>query len=408
YSTDLFKRETMERFVTYFKNIVGSVIEDPTVRLSDIAMITPDERDELLHAYNDTAVAYPLDRTVIDLFEDQVEKAPDSVAVFNGGESVTYSELFESALGVADFLSSRSSRGDVIGVFGDRSIDTIVAIVGILMNGSAYFPIDMDAPSERIRYMLDDAKVNVILTDSLLPEDISDTYSVFDISSIEIQQAHEETLSNGLLSDLAYVIYTSGTSGRPKGVMISHRNIVSLVVNADYVELDESTRILLTGAFSFDATTFEIWGSLLNGGSLYLPPQATLLDSNLLGAAIKKYDINTMWLTSSLYNFHVDEKAEIFKGLKYLLIGGEALSPYHVNKIMEMYPAIQMINGYGPTENTTFSICYRIGKDCRDRIPIGRPIGNTKAYILGVNNQLLPKGTTGELCIGGAGLARGY
>ncbi|MDM8560642.1 amino acid adenylation domain-containing protein [Candidatus Parabeggiatoa sp. HSG14] len=214
----------------------------------------------------------------------------------------------------------------------------------------------------------------------------------------------EHSHANGL----AYVIYTSGTTGQPKGVMVEHHSISRLVVNTNYIQLDASDRMLQTGSLAFDASTFEIWGALLNGGSFCRPPEHTVLDAIEMKHFIQQYDISTMWLTASLFNQLVDMDISLFKGLKHLLIGGEKLSVHHVNKVKKTYPDLVIINGYGPTENTTFTVCHRIEKLYQQDIPIGKPIGNTQVLILDTKNALVPVGVAGEICAAGDGLARGY
>lgn len=207
---------------------------------------------------------------------------------------------------------------------------------------------------------------------------------------------------------LAYLIYTSGSTGRPKGVMVEHRPILRLVKNSGFIKLDEHIRILQTGSLGFDASTFEIWGALLNGGQLCLASKTAVLDVNRLGQLIQEHAITTMWITASFFNQLVDSDLTLFQGLETLLIGGEKLSTQHINTVRQAYPRLQLINGYGPTENTTFSTTYSIETTFSDDIPIGRPIANTTAHIL--DNQLapVPIGTPGELYVGGDGLARGY
>ncbi|MCP5107539.1 MAG: amino acid adenylation domain-containing protein, partial [bacterium] len=212
-------------------------------------------------------------------------------------------------------------------------------------------------------------------------------------------------------ADLAYVIYTSGSTGQPKGVLVEHRNVVRLVKNAHYIEFSETLRILQTGALEFDASTFEIWGTLLNGGSLFLVEKKEILEHRRLKRAIETYCINIMWMTAPLFNQMVDVDIEIFKGLKRLLVGGDVLSPPHINRVRKAYPGLNVINGYGPTENTTFSTTYLIHDDDKEsskKFPIGKPISNSTAYVVDKNGHLLPMGIPGELLVGGDGVARGY
>lgn len=207
---------------------------------------------------------------------------------------------------------------------------------------------------------------------------------------------------------LAYVIYTSGTTGKPKGTLIEHRSIVRLVMETNYIQLKPSDRILQTGSLAFDASTFEIWGALLNGASFYRPSQYVMLDAAVMKKIIDHYKITTMWLTSSLFNQLIDNDISLFSSLKYLLIGGEKLSPKHVNRMVKAYPDVSLINGYGPTENTTFTTYYPINSVFYSDIPIGKPISNTEVLILDSKGELTPIGVVGEICISGDGLSRGY
>jgi amino acid adenylation domain-containing protein len=207
---------------------------------------------------------------------------------------------------------------------------------------------------------------------------------------------------------LAYVIYTSGTSGQPKGVMIEHRAIVRLVRDNSFVRLDASDRCLQTGSLAFDASTFEIWGPLLNGGAISRPPGRTVLDGAELTRLIRRHGITTLWLTAGLFNAHVDSDIGAFASLRSLLVGGEKLSTAHVNRVRAAYPDLAIVNGYGPTENTTFTTCYRIEATCAGDVPIGPPIANTQVWIVDDRGEPVAIGVPGEICAAGDGLARGY
>ncbi|HLP46738.1 MAG TPA: amino acid adenylation domain-containing protein, partial [Candidatus Kapabacteria bacterium] len=209
-------------------------------------------------------------------------------------------------------------------------------------------------------------------------------------------------------NQLAYVIYTSGSTGRPKGVLVTHQNVVRLVKNTNYIEFFPGYSILQTGAMEFDASTFEVWGTLLNGLKLVLVNKETILSSRELKAALRRYNISTIWMTSPLFNLMLQEDIEIFAGLKNLLVGGDVLSPDHIGRLSSKYPRLNVINGYGPTENTTFSTTCLIQQEYTDNIPIGKPIANSTAYIVDKYNQLQPIGVPGELLVGGDGVARGY
>jgi len=207
---------------------------------------------------------------------------------------------------------------------------------------------------------------------------------------------------------LAYVIYTSGTTGLPKGVMVEHHSISRLVVNTNYIQLDADDRILQTGSLAFDASTFEIWGALINGGAVCFPQEDDLLNPNKLGQLIQQHEITTIFLTTSLFNLLVGMNINLFQGLKTVLSGGENVSVRHFNQVRKLYPLLALKHVYGPTENTTFTTCYTVDKTFDKDIPIGTPIANTTVYILDSNGELVPIGVAGEICTGGDGLARGY
>lgn len=209
-------------------------------------------------------------------------------------------------------------------------------------------------------------------------------------------------------ASLAYAIYTSGTSGQPKGVLVPHRAILRLVLDTNYITLGPADRIFMTGSLAFDASTFEIWGALLNGGALCRPPERAVLDPVVIKTLIAAHGITTLWLTASLCHQLADADLTVFTGLRHLLAGGEKLSAPHINRIRAAHPDLTVINGYGPTENTTFTCCHVIDRDYLDAIPLGRPIANTSVYILDAHDQLVPVGAAGEICTGGDGLARGY
>jgi aspartate racemase len=223
------------------------------------------------------------------------------------------------------------------------------------------------------------------------------------------RESIENPINQTTPENLAYVMYTSGSSGRPKGVMVPHRAVVRLVKNTNYIELSEREVFLQFSPVSFDASTLEIWGPLLNGGCLaMMPPERQSVSD--LGTAIRQFGVTTLWLTAGLFNVMVEQQLEGLKPLKQLLAGGDALSPSHVRKALEGLPGCRLINGYGPTEGTTFTCCHTITAEDAEgsSIPIGRPVSNTQVYLLDSENELVRPGEVGELSIGGDGLARGY
>jgi amino acid adenylation domain-containing protein len=229
-----------------------------------------------------------------------------------------------------------------------------------------------------------------------------------EITGMTVEQSEKNLRPINRPTDLAYAIFTSGSTGKPKATIVEQMNVVRLVKNNNFVQLEAGDRLLQTGALEFDASTFEIWGALLNGLELFLADKDKILIAEELKLLIEKYEINTMWLTSPLFNQLLQTDIEIFRGLKNLLVGGDVLSPFHINRLRARFPRLNVINGYGPTENTTFSTTHLIHKKYDDNIPIGNPIANSTVYIIDSAGDLTPGGAPGELCVGGDGVARGY
>ena len=392
YSTHLFNENTIERFITYFNNTVSAVLNNTDTTISAIQIISNAEKTQILHDFNNTATTYPASKTIHELFMEQSARTPNDLAISGQNmvtmekDALTYAQLNEKSNQIAHFLLGNGILpDDIVGIIGDRAPSTIIGILGILKSGAAYLPIDPDYPEERKHYMLTDSSTKILLTATL------------------IQEATPITPTN-----LAYIIYTSGSTGTPKGVMVTHQNVIRLVKNTNYIQFIPGDSILQTGAMAFDASTFEIWGALLNGLILVIVDKETIITPDKLKAAIQENNISTMWMTSPLFNQVSQADIDTFAGLKNLLVGGDVLSPVHISSLWNYYPELNIINGYGPTENTTFSTTFLIQRDFSESIPIGKPIANSTAYIIDKNNQLCPIGVPGELIVGGHGITRGY
>ncbi|MFA6308744.1 MAG: amino acid adenylation domain-containing protein [Clostridia bacterium] len=409
YATSLFKNETITKMAEYYLNVIKAVTENPDKLLCDIEMIDCDEREKMIKLSTATSTEYPRNKTIHKLFEEQVEKYPNKIAVTFSDRSLTYKELNERANSLAHILRGKGVKKDsIVAVLSERSIEMIIGILGTLKAGGAYLPINPDYPSERIDYLIKDSKAKIILSYNN-PKHIESEKEIIKLDNQTIYEGNKENLKNvNSPHDLIYIMYTSGSTGTPKGVMVEHRNVVRLVKNTNFIELDENDRILLTGSVVFDATTFEIWSSLLNGLSLYLVDENTILNSEKLADALRKYKISTLWLTSSLFNQLSKQKPKMFSGLKNLLVGGDVLSPKHINLVRNENKSLNIINGYGPTENTTFSLCHKIIRDYKENIPIGKPISNSSVFILDKCKNLQPIGIPGEIYVGGDGISRGY
>ncbi|MBO1350491.1 MAG: amino acid adenylation domain-containing protein [Hormoscilla sp. GUM202] len=415
YNTDLFDSGTISRMAGHFQVLLEAIASNPEARVDQLPLLSELERHQLLVEWNDTANKYPSDKCIHELFYEQVERNSDAVAVVFEESQLTYRELNSRANKLAHYLRSLGVGPEVlVGICVERSIEMVVGLLSILKAGGAYVPLDPAYPPERIAYMLSDAQVSVLLTQSNLLSDLTSSDALvvcLDVHWGAIASWNEENPANfGSPDNLAYIIYTSGSTGKPKGVEVTHRGIVRLLFGVDYVNLSPRSKILHMAPISFDASTFEIWGALLHGSECVLYPTVVPTPKDLRNA-ISKHGITTIWLTAALFNSIVDDDAEALLGIGQLLTGGEALSVAHVRKAMEYLPSVQIINGYGPTENTTFTCCYQIDRllgESVQSIDIGRPIGNTQVYILDNYLQPVPIGVPGELYIGGAGLARGY
>lgn len=406
YSTSLFKEETIVLLANRFELLISQFCEAPKQPISHIDLCTEQESKLILNHFNDTFVDYPRAATVISMFHECVGKYGNQIALSYEDERLTYTELNKRANALAYVLQAKGIMQESrIGLYFNRDLDFIVAILATLKSGAAYVPIGTSYPQERVSFMENDSNLSLVISNL---KDAKEKFTKEILYIEDVDFGLEKPVGVPVVANsLCYIMYTSGSTGKPKGVMVEHRNVVRLVKNTNFVELNPETNILLTGAPVFDATTFEIWGALLNGGQLHIVEDNTLLNASLLGATIMDKSINTMWLTSPLFNQLIDQDETIFKTLRFLIIGGDVLSPKHINRLREAYPSIQLINGYGPTENVTFSLTHHI-TETYTRIPIGKPINNSTAYILGDNKKLQPIGLVGELYLGGDGISRGY
>ncbi|MHC5933188.1 non-ribosomal peptide synthetase [Nostoc sp.] len=392
----------------------ASLSENNLKRNKLILPILKESEKHLVTEWNHTQTDYPQQACIHQLFEAQVEKTPDAVALIFNNQHLTYRDLNSRANQLAQHLQSLGIGAEIlVGICIERSLEMVVALLAILKAGGAYVPLDPGYPQERLAFMLSDTQVSVLLTQKELVAKLP-THTAFliclDADWNGIAQNKKDNLTTSVTADnLAYVMYTSGSTGTPKGVSVIHRGVVRLVKETNYVHLTAEEVILQLAPICFDASTFEIWGCLLNGGRLIIYPSHTP-SLEELGQILQQYQVTTLWLTAGLFHLIVDEKIDAFKSLHQLLAGGDVLSVAHVQKFFQTVENCQLINGYGPTENTTFTCWHTITAPLQlgVSIPIGRPIANTQVYILDNNLQPVTIGEAGELYIGGDGLARGY
>jgi aspartate racemase len=415
YATDLFDDPTIERMFSHFQTLLQGIVTNPDARLSELPLLTAFENHQILIEWNATQTDFPRDKCIHELFEEQVLRTPAAIALIFEDQRLTYEELNRKANQLANYLRKLGVGPEIlVGICMERSLAMVVGLLGILKAGGAYMPLDPAYPKERLSFMLEDAGISVLLTQHrLIPAIPECTLRILclDEDCEAVTRENDRNVSTASTSDtLAYVMYTSGSTGTPKGVEVLHRCVVRLVVRTGYARLNAKEIFLQLAPISFDASTFELWAALLNGATCIVYTPAAL-STVKLAEHIRRHSVSTLWLTSSLFNTVIDEDPQALRGISQLLIGGEQLSAPHVRRAQEELSGVQIINGYGPTENTTFTCCYSIpqglAKDTTT-IPIGRPIANTDVYILDQYLQLVPVGVPGELYTGGDGLARGY
>ena len=422
YCSDLFGDSYISRFQEHFLNILGDVANDPNKCISDIEIMGEEEKRRIIYEFNDTDADYPKDKTVHRLFGEQVERTPDSVAVVFEDKELTYRELNAKANQLARVLRDRGVGPDtIVAIMVERSLEMIIGILAILKAGGAYLPIDPDYPEERIRYMLEDSKAKVLLYANSSIKSIE--HIKYPEIKIEIDQEklcnNSENLCNiNRRNDLAYVIYTSGSTGNPKGVMIEHHSVVNRIVWMQKAyPIDRNDVILQKTPYTFDVSVWELfWWSFYGAKLCFLKPRLEK-DPEEIIKAIEKYRVTTMHFVPSMLNMflkylELHECTDRISTLKQVFSSGEALSSQHVNMFNDLVynrNKTVLINLYGPTEATVDVSYFNCSTGEKlEIISIGKPIDNTRLYILDNKNNLQPVGIPGELYIGGVGLARGY
>ncbi|HKV09943.1 MAG TPA: amino acid adenylation domain-containing protein, partial [Thermoanaerobaculia bacterium] len=414
YATDLFEAATAERLLHHQRALLRGMAGRPEADVWELPLLDEAEHRQILVEWNRTAAEYPREAPVHELFEEQAAQAGDRVAVESEDEQVTYAELNARANQLAHHLRRMGVEPEsLVGLSVPRSPEMAVGLLGILKAGGAYLPLDPASPRERLRAMIEEARPRALVTlesfQADLPE-IGGPVVCLDRDREALSRERTGNPASGVTAgNLAYAMYTSGSTGRPKGVAVPHRGVVRLVRGADYARLDREQVFLQLAPLAFDASTLEIWGPLANGGRLALAPPGTPSLAEL-GRALRRHGVTTLWLTAGLFHQAVDEAIGELRGLSQLLAGGDALSAPHVRRAMAALAGCALINGYGPTENTTFTCCHRIapGSPPGVSVPIGRPIANTRVYLLDRELRPVPVGVPGELYTGGDGLARGY
>ena len=413
-----FSAVAMQDLLHRLNVLLGHLLTHPQQRLGHLSLLSVQERALLVGQGQRRSGPYPAQATLSQLFEEQVAARPEAIALGSGEQQVSYTELDRRASSLAVALRAGGVDAEVgVGICLERSVEQIIGLLGILKAGGYYVPLEPTAPLERQRFLIQDAHVRLILStrqhgERLMQVTLQDV-PIWSLDAEDAPWLQKEKSPVECVRDaqaLAYVLYTSGSTGRPKGVSVSQQAVVRLVKGNWFVELDEREVVLYQAPLAFDASTLELWGSLLNGARLIIGA-AELQSVEALGQQLQEEQVSTLWLTAGLFHQMVEAQLEILAGVRQVLAGGDVLGVEQVRALLEVKAGRGVvINGYGPTENTTFTCCYPMQQpeQVGERVPIGYPVGNTTVYVLDEMRQLVAAGVVGELYTGGAGLARGY
>ncbi|MCP5049293.1 MAG: amino acid adenylation domain-containing protein, partial [bacterium] len=433
----LYRQETIEALTRHFSNLFLQVLPDVDVKLSQVDILSPGEKQKLLYRFNDTKADYPRDKTVHRLFEEQVERTPHRIAVTGQADnvSITYNQLNERSSQLALLLNKNGVlTGTIVGIMVERCVEMIIGIFGILKSGGAYLPIDPDYPEDRVDFMLRDSGADILLIEiTNHKSQITNKFQIPNskLQTVELQPIYEITSRNKkdtnarayppgsryqdhlptfLPSNLAYIIYTSGSTGKPKGNLTTHYNVIRVVRETNYIHLTPGDRILQLSNYAFDGSVFDIYGALLNGATLVLIPKEEIMEVDRLASLIEREKISVFFVTTALFNTLIDVKIQCFRNIRKVLFGGERVSVEHTGRLLETIGKGKILHVYGPTESTVYATYYEVNEigENPNTIPIGKPLTGTTLYVLDKEERLAPVGVFGELYIGGRGIARGY
>ncbi|WP_051541154.1 non-ribosomal peptide synthetase [Caldalkalibacillus mannanilyticus] len=423
YATSLYMRETIELMAEHFTQLMKDVINDPQEKLLNLEMITAGEKTQILSVFNDTTADYPREKTIHQMFEEQVERTPDAIAIVFEDQEMSYRELNERANQLARTLRANGVCEDqLVGIMAERSLEMMIGIYAILKAGGAYVPIDPTHPEERIRYIMGDANADILLVQKhLLNKAAFDGLCII----LEDEASYHEDRSNlgtmNLSSHLAYVIYTSGTTGNPKGVMVEHHSVINRILwMHEQYPISASDTILQKTAITFDVSVWELFWWSMVGSKVCLLSVGGEKNPKVILDTIAQHKVTTMHFVPAMLHAFLEyleqqtgqELQEKLIYLRQVFASGEALTPSHANRFQQLVTPInqtRLINLYGPTEATVDVSFFDCPLDEKvESVPIGKPIDNIQLYIVNANNQLQPFGVAGELCIAGVGLARGY
>ncbi|WP_309475906.1 non-ribosomal peptide synthetase [Pseudomonas sp. B21-028] len=392
---------------TALSSLADALEQAPQTALDALEILPHIERQQLLVNFNVTQRRYPHDKTVHGLFETQAEAQPDAVAAIDDDQAVTYRELNQRANRLAHHLIGLGVQpGDRVAILLERSLGLVISQLAILKCAAIYVPLDVNAPAERLHFMVQDSQAAIVLTHSTAM-DISGARRVdLDILALDGSNSEPHLPLSG--EAIAYIMYTSGSTGTPKGVLVPHRAITRLVINNGYADFNALDRVAFASNPAFDASTLEVWAPLLNGGCVVVVEQDVLLSQERFCNLLREQAVSMLWMTAGLFHQYADGLTEVFQQLRYLIVGGDVLDPAVIRRVLKSGAPRHLLNGYGPTEATTFTTTYEITSVNEGSVPIGRPVGNTRVYVLDRHQQPVAVGVAGELYIGGDGVAKGY
>ncbi|WP_370661175.1 syringopeptin non-ribosomal peptide synthetase SypB [Pseudomonas fragariae (ex Marin et al. 2024)] len=393
---------------TALEQLLLALEQDPEAPLNSIAILSAAEREQLLVGFNNTALDYPHQQTVHGLFEAQVRNNPEACAAIHDGVALSYTELNTRANRLARHLLGLGVQpGDSVAILLERSHDLLASQLAVLKCAAVYVPLDVNAPVERQAFMIEDSQASVLLTLSQMS--LTTSTQRVDLDRLMLNGLDNDDLALAQSSEsVAYIMYTSGSTGTPKGVLVPHRAISRLVINNGYADFTAQDRVAFASNPAFDASTLDVWAPLLNGGCVVVIGQHDLLSPLNFQRLLLEQSVTVLWMTAGLFHQYASGLGEAFPRLRYLIVGGDVLDPAVIARVLANNAPQHLLNGYGPTEATTFSATYEIVSVDNGSIPIGKPVGNTRLYVLDSQGQPVPLGVPGELYIGGQGVAKGY
>ncbi|MBN3884455.1 MAG: amino acid adenylation domain-containing protein [Nostoc sp.] len=415
YDASRFEQETIARMIGHFQTLLAGMATNLQQEISQLSLLSAAEEKELILQENNQNIDSIHYKCIHRLFEEQVEKTPDAVALVYEKQNLSYRELNNRANQLAHYLQALGVKPEVrVGICVERSPFLAIGILAILKAGGAYIPLDPAYPSERLTFMMEDVQTTILLTHNhlcdRLPVHNQIVVNLHSDWEIITQHSEDNLLSEVNPENLAYIIYTSGSTGTPKGTEVTHRSIIGFMFGVDYIHLDAEQIWLQHSSISWDALTLELWPPLLYGGRCVLYPGKIPTPEDL-SRIIQEQGVNTLFLTTALFNLIIDTMPEALSEVKQLLFGGESVSVPHVRRALKLLPRTQLIHAYGPSECTVFTCCYPIPQQLAENvqsIPIGKPIGDRRVYLLDKDLHRVPIGVPGELYVGGASVARGY